>query len=155
MNLMVFLIVAGLTAISASAAAQQRSPCRDVPRTDEVIADLHRPVFFDQDEGGVYDQLRTSLGIQKLASTEPVTIVNDTVVCEAWLPVIEAALRSSYGAETTTDGFLFDLVQYGPYMTVTAFVDPATTPGAGDALEFTPYFIFDAATKAYIGKVGV
>jgi hypothetical protein len=139
--------------VCGRAHAQQAGPCRSVAAIDSVDVELQRPLFVDDDEDGVYSRIRTHLGIQKLAPGAVVDPIRDPAVCTAWLTAIDSALNTEYGPTSGTSGYLFQMVQFGPYMVVSGNPDPAENPPEG--IEFTPLFIFDASTKTYIGKVGL
>jgi hypothetical protein len=144
-----------LTLTSRAAAQAQPSPaCRAVAAVDDAMIGLTRGLFYG-DTGhadSVYAQLRAHFGIRKLTPSEPVAAVRDVAVCEEWLPAVAAALRSDYDAAHTTDGYLFEMIQYGPYMLVLAHIDPATLPpGVSLAGNRIRRRVFEVSGKRYLG----
>jgi hypothetical protein len=143
-----------LTLASGAAAQAQPSPCRAVASVDDVTIDLARDLFYGDSEHGdsVNARIRAHFGIRKLAPSEPVAPVRDVAVCEQWLPAIAAALEKDYGSPHTTDGYLFEMIQYGPYMLVLAHIDPATVPpGVSLAANRISMLVFEVTGRRYLG----
>jgi hypothetical protein len=144
-----------LTLASAAAAQARPSPaCRAVAAVDHVTIGLERALFFDDDEEGdsAYTQLRAHFGIRKLAPSEPVVPIRDVAVCEAWLPALLAAIRTIHPAASSTNGYLFEMIQYGPYMLVVGGIDPDTVqPGVSVAGYRRDVFVFEAAGRRFLG----
>jgi hypothetical protein len=149
------LVAVALLTLAPAAAAQGRpNPCRSVASVDSVTVELTRSLFYGDSEYGdsVNARIRAHFGIQKLAPSAPVVPVRDVAVCEEWLPAIAVGLQSDYGAAHTTEGYLFEMVQYGPYMLVFANIDPATVPpGVSLAANRISMLIFEVAGKRYLG----
>jgi hypothetical protein len=152
----VLAVLAVLTLASGAAAQAQPGPCRAVPAVHDIVVDLYRGLFYDDDEPGdsAYAQFREYFGTRKLAPSEPVTPIRDAAVCEEWLPAITAALQSQYGAQHTTDNYLFEMIQFGPYMLVLCGIDLETVPpGVNVYGSRIDVLVFEVTGRRYLGTM--
>ncbi len=144
-----------LTLASGAAAQAQPSPaCRSVAAVDDVTVQLEQGLFFEDDEEGdsAYTQLRAHFGIQKLTASDPVLPIRDVAVCEQWLPALLAAIHTMHPAASSTNGYLFEMIQYGPYMLVVGGIDRATLPpGVSPTGYRLPIFVFEVTGKRLLG----
>jgi hypothetical protein len=141
-------------ASGVTAQAQPNPACRAVASVDDATVEFQRDLFYadDPNEDSVYTRLRARFGIQKLGPSASAVPIRDVTVCEAWLPAITAALKAKYGPDHTTDGYLFQMIQYGPYMMVVGDTDPATVPpGVNLGGSLIPLLIFEVSGKRYLG----
>jgi hypothetical protein len=152
----ILLVVSALLTLASGAAAQaEPTPaCRGVASLTDATVEFERDVFFenDDDEDSVYTKLRAHFGIQQLAPSATVVPIRDVAVCEEWIPAITAALRSRYGADHSTEGYAFQMIQYGPYMMVLGGIDLDTVPpGVNVEGSLIDVLIFEVIGKRYLG----
>jgi hypothetical protein len=150
----ILLAVFALLTLASTAAAQTRtSPaCRAVASLHDSTVEFKGDLFFEEDDDvdSVYTKLRAHFGIRQLGASDPAVAVRDPAVCEEWIPAITEMLRQRGGPDHDTEGYLFRMIRYGPYMMVLGDVNPARVP-AGTTIHYILIFLFEVTGKRYLG----
>lgn len=117
--------------------------------TDYETQDYKEIFFGSVEEDSLYLEFRAENGIRKLGESDSIIPVRDSSVCEEWLPTIATTL-SGLGGQT--QGNVFLMIQYGPYMIVSTRIDPAN-PNQPKGSYRMHLLVFEVVAKRFVASL--